>query len=134
MGTEIKNEKGETCEHLSFAVEDNGELCIDFVISKDTWHCQVCSLEERGNLCFCLICEYIGCRNEDRKHVVEHFNKIKHPVFYLFDENKCYCYECNSYLKDDHITSFIQKKLEIYCSSLKNGEEKNIKKEKKTRE
>ena len=105
-----------TCTHLQ-NYSDKSQLSeksiTDLVFSKydriqdvnDSCNEPGCSFK-RQCLWLCLACGYIGCGENENKHVFQHFDKTGHPHYVSLEQKFVWCYQCYQFVTTDRSTVF----------------------------
>lgn len=73
----------------------------DFKDLTVTTPCQNCDHKKENWVC--LKCRAIMCSRYVKSHMVEHYEKEKHPIALSFADFSFWCYECDSYVVSKHL-------------------------------
>ncbi len=80
------------CPHLEYVKE---QTQIKYDISKP---CSIYDCGEPSENWICLTCNKIYCSRYINNHMVEHYEKLRHPMALSFSDLSVWCYECDSYV------------------------------------
>ncbi len=76
--------------------------------SKFNAHGSCLSCTDSSENWICLTCHEIQCSRYVKNHMVEHYEKHKHPMVLSFTDISVWCYECDSYVHNDILSEVKQ--------------------------
>jgi len=82
------------CPHLEH-VKEQTQIEFKYNVSKA---CKINGCGEPSENWICLTCNEIYCSRYVNNHMIEHYDKHRHPMALSFSDISVWCYECDSYV------------------------------------